>query len=1288
MSTSFKKNGRPGYYTMCLMPVDDYYTGGEKEPPGRWYFAPNKQGVRGEFDLVDGKPFNSDDVDAFHQLGEGFNPAGGAKLVQNAGKKRCALMDLTFSNMKSASVVWSQTDGELKNAIEESHHQSVRRALDFASEKGAYSRQVVREKYRDKNGEVRTRRKVLKAKTSFVGALFDHGSSRADDPQMHTHATILNVCIREDGSTGALESLYLMKWQGAVASLYHAAHARDLQTLGCKIVPAGSLWEIAGVPKEACEHFSKRSQDIKHRVEQKQRELGLTPDAARASRGLIDAAVIETRDGKNEKTRDQLQAEWLQAGIELGFSQAEALEVFELGKKEPIPTLTADELREEALKAVNERLLAHEATFGEPALVTAVAVQLTGRASVEDILSAVESVKPLLVFSNEIDEDTGDAEPVYTTREMLLIERDLQRLVQRKMPKHRLDAAAVEAAIAAKDSESRDAAVADFVKRHHRQPDADEIKGLEAEQMAAVRHLCLSENFTSVMEGTAGAGKTFTVGLVADIYKTAGYKVHGLAGQWTQSQNLQVEAQLDSGTAIAKWLHDVKAGNIVLTADDVILVDEAGMVGVRDMHMVAKLAEASGAKLVLLGDTLQQSAVAAGDALRTVASVTGSARLNVIRRQIDELDRLAVPQFFAGDAAAGLKHYIERGQLKISAGAQQTCAALVADWQADRVAVRNREALEPGRKPTSTLIIAARNDEVRMLNRMAHDARREAGELGESVTLRTMDSTDKDDLVEFSVGDQVVFRINNKNLAKGAKARLDKSHEATLLKRYRTGTNKLTALEPHEAQAHIRAMVKQFAGDRGNDIGRSIVARLELALAEPIDGLAETLARHQESLRRQLQERQSAELKKAAEGVFNRSQGTVVAVDRTNGSLTIRNAAGKLIEVDPQDRAWQYRSDDGKTVGLALQHGYSASATAAQGLSIDKVYVKDDALYNRKSAGVAMSRHKQSVQVYIDKEAVYESMMRRRDDDEWQHIDAIKDDEVYAHVAKTWSRRGDKSSTLDYLKWRNGAGELVHPDEELSLANLAEARAHVNQVLAGDAAPEMPFQLADAYVLDAAPALSAGQQRAARAAMHGELAVSEGVLNAALKQGFVELRADGLPSFVGRRGGDGEAVNRVRDGKAEAAGMLRGRYPPILRGGAAVHVVERGEDALALWTQCDLDQAERPTIIVAGRDLKEATQLEHVRTILRQADGRVTLEAGERITREAAAEAAELLAKVRRGAAVTVSTEPSPLKRLLERMDAATAAVVETVEAVAAKTVDVAKAAAAAVTPRPRRKPR
>lgn len=1079
MTTSYKKASADGaaYYTNCMTEdgsksVDDYYSGSAKEPPGTWYVGPNEDGSRTsalgiEDGVVFGQVEGAEDVERFHNLVNGFHPENGTNLTQNAGKPgRVALHDFCLSAPKSVSSVWSQADPVTKAAIEKAQESGAREFLDFMSSK-SYGRLGA-------GG-------VNKVHAPMRAALFGHGSSREDDPQLHTHCVIFNLVEFENGATCALETREMMRWQGAAASLYHARLAWEVRQLEFGIERKDNLFELAGVPDHVKEAFSQRRAQLVAAVERKLKDLGMDTEAIAASRGMFTAAAMETRAGKNELTREQLQALWHDRGNDLGFTEAEVNELMSAGK----PILFTDaELLEEARLALAE-LTENHAVFKEPALLTRVAVQLVGKASPDQILAVVETLKEKDLLTTETVNKAGLAEQIFTTREMLILERQMLHLANRKDGKHVLDV-------------------------------VDLPRTLDAEQRAAAIAATSDINAVSVIEGTAGAGKTFTMDAISRAYEANGYVVTGLAANWDAALNLQDAAKLADGRAITGWVNAVRKGKTILNEKSLIVVDESGMVGSRDMKNVLALAKKAGAKVILLGDTLQQKPIAAGDPLRLIAQQNGSSRLNIIRRQRDEKDRAAVFNFFAGQADEGLAPYLARGDVKIAEGPEDTSTQLIAAWFETR-----RE------HPTQTQrIYAVDRPSVARLNAIAHDTLRDAGLLGESIKVKNLECTKAEDLVEFSVGDEVVFRVTND-----------------------------------------------------------------------------------------------------AEGVKNKNLGVIEAIERGRGdlgdTLYVRTKKG-LVGVNTADQAWDYKENGKKMGGIGLQHAYAFTTRSSQGDTVDRVFVKDSTALARDSAGVAMSRHRETCQVFVDRQARYESKMRQTPADQWEPISKFTDEECIGRMTKGWSSEREKCSTLDFDDWRQ-AGALVDQKVEVLAATVSDQaadakilaekelerirKAYLGKTTAlGDIKPlkPLPFQLMPHYELKETKAnASAGQRGVERLrAEISEAGVDEATDEAMREAGeskFLTFANDGSPVFAGRRPEDGKMVLSHRDGDLNHPG-LRSRYPPVLLGQdpSRVDIVRTGREAIELRaTQIRLERARSTIIVTGGRS--DALALPHVREQLENA---------------------------------------------------------------------------------------
>ena len=180
---------------------NEYYTAGE-EPDGEWF---NPTGLLG---LENGGKVDSGD---FHRLYHGFAPDGSQKLTRNAGSEnRSAGLDMTFSADKSVSALWAIVDPELRGEIERAHNDAARVALEETVFRYcAYTR------IRDREGRIR----VLPADISV--AMFQHGTSRENDPQLHTHCVIFNAArTHEDGKWRAMHQYPVYSWAKAAGAVY------------------------------------------------------------------------------------------------------------------------------------------------------------------------------------------------------------------------------------------------------------------------------------------------------------------------------------------------------------------------------------------------------------------------------------------------------------------------------------------------------------------------------------------------------------------------------------------------------------------------------------------------------------------------------------------------------------------------------------------------------------------------------------------------------------------------------------------------------------------------------------------------------------------------------------------------------------------------------------------------------------------------------------------------------------------------------------------------------------
>lgn len=276
-----------------------------------------------------------------------------------------------------------------------------------------------------------------------------------------------------------------------------------------------------------------------------------------------------------------------------------------------------------------------------------------------------------------------------------------------------------------------------------------EMRGmvLSPEQRSAFDHVTKGQGI-SVVVGYAGTGKSAMLGVAREAWESAGYTVRGAALSGIAAENLEGGSGIASRT-IASLEHQWKQDRELLTSRDVLVIDEAGMVGTRQMERVIAEAEKRGAKVVLVGDPEQLQAIEAGAAFRSVAERHGSVEITEIRRQREDWQRTATRQLATERAGEAVRAYEEHGHVHIADTRNHARADLIERWDRDRTAA-----------PTaSRMILTHTNDEVQALNDAARQRLRLAGALGEDVTIQTGRGARA-----FAAGDRVMFLQNERGL--------------------------------------------------------------------------------------------------------------------------------------------------------------------------------------------------------------------------------------------------------------------------------------------------------------------------------------------------------------------------------------------------------------------------------------------------------------------------------------------------------------------------------------------
>ena len=671
---SISKMGRGAEDYYLKLAQEDYYTRGT-EPPGQWMGeGAERLGLLGEVDPKD-----------LRALVAGFDPRG-KPLVQSAGREsHQAGWDLTFSAPKSVSVVWALGDASTRKAVEECHRLAVMEAIRYVEEEALLTR-------RGRGG------KTLEAAMGAF-AVFEHGTSRLQDPQLHSHALLLNVGLRHDGSTGAIQSKPVYEQKMALGALYRAELAARIEmNLGLRVEPDRTSFRVVGVPKEICRFFSKRREQIERELE------------ARGAQGPLESerSALATRDRKRSLPREDLHLAWQAEGRALGY--------------EPLRSIAPEPEREraidlrEATRRLIDGMLEGDSTFRKTDLLRGVgeAAQGTGLGTGE-VRRAVDAE----LASERFERLPTQRHQTYTTQEPPAIAGEILARLAQSMDHAGLPCSAKAVA----DAEHRFGFVRD-------------------EKNEALRHITLGEGGIKILSGVAGSGKTSLLEAAREAWEADGYRVLGAAVTGRASRELQERSGIASRTVrslldgLGTTVLDMAVHHATqilkeafgrrgfkkevprLDGRTVLVVDGAEGLGARQMGALVRHAQDAGAKLVLVGDGGPPRAMAMASPFEAMAEALGGATLTHVVRQKEAWARQAVMDLQQGEARKAIEAFRSRGLLHLDSDPGDVKQRLAEDYVATGRGGR--------------LAVADSGKDARDLNRRIQNLRSERSELGQA----------------------------------------------------------------------------------------------------------------------------------------------------------------------------------------------------------------------------------------------------------------------------------------------------------------------------------------------------------------------------------------------------------------------------------------------------------------------------------------------------------------------------------------------------------------------------
>ncbi len=747
--------GREDYYVREVAGNREEYLSGHGESPGRWLgrggAALGQQGTAS--------------TEAFVRVFHGRHPDTGELLGRAHGEHGVPAFDLVLRPTKSVSLLYGLGDAKVAAQVLDAHHQATEQALGYLEEHvGAR---------RGHGGCEHV------AGDGLLAVGFDHRTSRAGDPLLHTHVIVANRVRGPDGRWTALDGRDLYRHRLAADAIYRGAYQRALtRSLGVAWTQP-DRWgnrELTGMPQALLRVFSKRVDAIDGEVERLQAEGRVrTPK-------LVKWVVHSTRQAKQHEAPMTLAERWRAEAAEHGVDVPELLRGLVGRDRQATSDLAAtdgpaagDSADQTMVAGVFDRLAgphgltAQASTFARPEVIVALGDHLVAvdRAELEGLADRFLEERAVSVVA---DRTVGERR--WSTPELLEVE---QRLVAGA-----LDRRGEQAGVCSPE------VVREALAEH---PTAGE------DQAGMVRDLTLSGDGVRVVVGKAGTGKTYALGVARHAFALDGYRVVGAAPTGIAATSLEAEgfeevatvdrliheldqdARANHASRAARHHHDQTEG-VVLDGRSVLVVDEAGMVGSRKLTRLLDHAQRAGAKVVLVGDDRQLGAIDAGGGFRGLRVRLGASVLSENRRQQQAWEREALELVRDGQVDQAVTAYREHQRMVPATSKTELTLNLVRDWwQAHQDAETAQRSGEPGGE---AVILAYRRDEVDRLNTTCQQVMNLNGRLG-AQALQVGDR-------QVHVGDRVVLGRNDlrglgvANGTRGTVAEVDPDRRSLTLK--------------------------------------------------------------------------------------------------------------------------------------------------------------------------------------------------------------------------------------------------------------------------------------------------------------------------------------------------------------------------------------------------------------------------------------------------------------------------------------------------------------------------
>lgn len=710
LSISKAKSATSG---MQYFEADSYYA--KKNEQGEWFGKnANSLGLETGIERED-----------FRRILDGYDLEGN-ELVKNAGTgKRRSYVDFTFSCPKSVSVL-SYVD----TRIEAAHNEAVLKALKEIELNYAITREGAQGSNSYKTGNI-------------LASRFNHHESRELDPQLHSHCVIMNMTKGMDGKWRSLEMGEMFKNQLYIGQVYRNELAKELLKIGYKIEVSDrskGLFEIAGIKHEIIDEFStRRKQVLEGKIKYADYNVS---DAKKSEMACLDSRKYKY-DSDVEQIRKDTQERLKNYGTTLDKLKIDALEAVQL--KLDTHQISLNDCLKMALEDITE---SQSAFKKEDVLLMALKNGL-GKYNPDEIKKEFYNFNGLYKLGEKniyIGKTVAPNVEYFTTKEIANIENGIVLKAERLNGSNKLFVGKEKLEMILKNKEEN---------------------GMEYSegQKHAIEMMCTSNSFINIVQGDAGSGKTFAVETFREIMNESGYNVRGFAPTGKASVELK-SAKINTST-IDSFLVSKKED---ISKNEIWVVDEAGMVGSRKLAKFINEAEKFNAKVILIGDSKQFTAIEQGKMFSDLQKnpSTGYAEITEVRRQKTK-HMIEIVAEFKKRSVEGVKNAFKKlndaNCINNIANRDKRLEAITKDYLADR------------EKKIDTIVLTATNRDRTDLNQSIRQSLIKSGivESGNSYnTLQNagLSGSKRRFADNYQPGQQIFFEKKSGIIQRGAQAEI------------------------------------------------------------------------------------------------------------------------------------------------------------------------------------------------------------------------------------------------------------------------------------------------------------------------------------------------------------------------------------------------------------------------------------------------------------------------------------------------------------------------------------